>query len=102
MNRVIDLLFKAAKELGAESFPVSISATRKKLMELDVDHNYKESSYDTEFNYHTVNMKSRFTNPLDRNRTSPASWKDEPYFYRVSRGIYKLLSESDKKILSWL
>lgn len=30
MNKVIDLLVTAAKELGAESFPVSISAIKKK------------------------------------------------------------------------
>lgn len=66
-------------------------------MELDLDNNYKESSYDTELNFHAVNMRSRFPNPPDRNRTSPASWKDKPYFYRVSRGMYKLLTESDKK-----
>jgi hypothetical protein len=98
MKRIIDLLVEAAKNLGAESFGVSLKAIRDRAMELDVEGNYKESSFDAELNYHTVNMRSRFPKPPDKNRTGPAPWKDEPYFYRIERGIYKLLSEDDKRI----
>ena len=97
MKRVIDLLVEAAKELGAESFDVSLKLIRDKAMLLDVENNYKETSYDAELNFHTVNMKSRFTNPPDKNRVGSARWKDEPYFYKVSRGRYSLLSEDGKR-----
>jgi len=98
MKRLIDLLVEAAKELGAESFDVSLSAIRKKAMQLDVGSDYKESSYDAELNYHAVNMRSRFPNPPDKNKIGSARWKDEPYFYRVSIGVYRLLSGKDKEI----
>jgi hypothetical protein len=98
MNRIIDILVEAARKSGAESFDISLKTIRDLATKLDSEGNHKESSYDSELNYHTVNMKSRFTNPLDKNRFGPARWKDEPYFYKVGRGQYRLLTEDDKKI----
>jgi len=97
MKRLIDLIVNAAKLLGAESFPVILSSIIDKTKTLDVEKRHKESSYAAELNYHTVNMQSRFPNPRDNNKRTPARWKDEPYFCRVSIGMYKLLTDEDKK-----
>ena len=97
MYRLIDLLVEAAISLNAEYQAVQLCNIRKKAISLDKEHKYKESSYDAELNYHTINMKSRFFSIKEKTPGVSAQWKREPYFCRTSTRFYKLLSEEDKR-----
>lgn len=60
MNRLIDLIVEAARSLNAEYQPVQLCNIRKKVINLDKEHRYKESSYYAELNFHTINYKDKF------------------------------------------
>ena len=97
--RAIDLLVEAAKSLRADQKSVALMNIRKKAMKLDKQNSFNsEDGLDAELSYHTVNMRSRFINSIDRDKNSFPAWKSEPFFYRVDRGIYKLLTEDEKKL----
>ena len=98
MTRLIDLIIEAATSLNAEYQPVQLGNIRKKAISLDNEQKYKESSYDAELNFHTINMKSRFFDKKEKTPGAAATWKREPYFHRTSAGFYKLLSKEDKRV----
>lgn len=100
MIRLINLIVEAAKILNAEYQPVQLSSVREKVLSLDRKQRYKESSYNAELNYHTINMKSRFFDKKEKESGAAARWKSEPYFYRTSPGFYRLLSDEDKRIFN--
>ena len=61
-------------------------------------HN-SEDGLDATLNQHTINMQSRFWNTKNKDRdNNNISWKVEPYFYWVERGIYRLLKNDEKEI----
>ena len=98
MARLIDLIVEAARSLIAEYQPVQLCKIKNKAINMDKEHSYKESSYDAELNYHTINMKSRYFDKKEKIPGMAATWKREPYFYRTSPGFYRLLTEEDKKV----
>lgn len=100
MNRAIDLLVNAAELLNAKYTDIEIYKIRKKAMSMDKDNKYNsEDGLDAILNYHTINMRSRFKDIVNKDRNNDSvKWKREPYFIWVESGIYRLLKDDEKEI----
>ena len=100
MNREIDLLVDAAEILDARNTDTELQRIRKKAMSMDKENKYNsEEGLDASLNYHTINMRSRFRDIVNKDRNNNrVEWKREPYFYWVERGIYRLLKNDEKDI----
>jgi len=99
MRRAIDLLVEAAELLDARNNNVELWRIRKKAMDMDKENKYNsEDGLDATLNYHTINMRSRFRDIINKDRNNNIEWKTEPYFYWVERGIYRLLKSDEKEI----
>jgi hypothetical protein len=51
------------------------------------------SSLSATVGFHTVNMRSRFNVPTNKN--AGGTWRTEPLFKRTTRGLYMLLSAQE-------
>ena len=91
VGRMIDYIVQAARAAGAEGQPVRLSDLFRSFREQfpDLQVGSSEASYNATFNFHTINMKSRFNRQLAEDAQP---WLREPLFKRVSRGSYMLLS----------
>lgn len=99
MKRQIDLLVEVSKILGADIKGIELSRIIKQAMKMDSEHRFNsEDGMAATLNYHTINMRSRFIKPQIKDRNISADWKTEPYFYRIEKGIYGLLSEEEKDL----
>ena len=66
-------------------------------MKMDSEHKFNsEEGLAATLNFHTINMCSRFQHPAEKDKFHSSNWKNEPYFYRVDKGIYRLLSDEEK------
>ncbi|GAI06686.1 unnamed protein product [marine sediment metagenome] len=100
MSRAIDLLVEAAELLDSRNNDTELWRIRKKAMSMDKDNKYNsEDGLDATLNYHTINMRSRFRDIINKDKNNNnIEWKTEPYFYWVDRGIYRLLKSDEKEI----
>ncbi|MCK4966477.1 DUF91 domain-containing protein [bacterium] len=55
-----------------------------------------KESFNADLNYHCINMRSRFPDP--RNKRIKCAWQNNPLFYRISKGFYRLLKDDEKKL----
>jgi hypothetical protein len=94
-ERLITLIVSVARKIGADHKEVSLKEIRE-TYEGAYPHIGKgkaPGSLDATLNYHCINMKSRFPDPRDKKRKT--YWQEEPFFKRVSRGRYMLLSKDE-------
>jgi len=56
------------------------------------------NSFQADLAYHCINMRSRFYNQKNIKRNPDDSWWKNPLFYRITRGIFKLLKEDEIKL----
>ncbi|MBM3700897.1 MAG: hypothetical protein FJW68_08335 [Actinobacteria bacterium] len=99
MRRQIDILVEVAQLLGADKDGIELSRIIKQVMKMDSENRFNsEEGIAATLNYHTINMRSRFQYPAEKDKSHLTSWKSEPYFYREDRGIYRLLSDEEKAI----
>jgi len=94
--RDIDKLVETAKSFFNNNFTLQqlLREARNKFPEL------KEKSNDSlaaTMNYHCVNMQSRFQKP--NNPKASADWMKKPYFYRIGRGTYRLLTKEEQELV---
>jgi len=52
-----------------------------------------EETIDAILNYHCINMRARFPDPLNQRKN--ADWMTSPLFYRCERGMYRLLTQDE-------
>lgn len=88
---IIDLAINAARDIGAEHFPVSLADLHAAYLRTNpgISKGTTLDSFGATINYHTINMRSRFPDP--HNKRKLANWLSRPLFKRVSYGQYMLL-----------
>ncbi len=92
---MIDLGLAAARAIGADHHPVSLADLHAAYLRANpgISKGSTLDSFGATLNYHTINMRSRFPEP--RNKQQFTSWLTRPLFKRVAYGQYMLLSPED-------
>ncbi|HEY7420072.1 MAG TPA: hypothetical protein VH593_33145, partial [Ktedonobacteraceae bacterium] len=92
---VIDLGIAAAREIGADQHPVSLSELHTAYLHANpgIGKGLTLDNFGATINYHTINMRSRF--PERNNKQKSASWLARPVFKRVRYGQYMLLAPDE-------
>jgi len=100
MTRAIDLLVNAAETLDAKYSDTELSKIRRKAMSMDKENIFNsEDGLDAILNYHTINMRSRFRDIVNKDKNNDkVEWKKEPYFLWVERGVHRLLKDDEIEI----
>jgi len=96
VNRnMIDLIVEAARQIGADRWPMSLTDLYNAYRQAypGIGKGATRGSFDATVNYHCINMRSRFPDTNDRRK--PAYWLSRPVFKRVARAQYMLLSNEE-------
>lgn len=92
---IIDLAIDAAREIGAEHFSVSLAELHAAFLSANpgISKGTTLDSFGATINYHTINMRSRF--PDRQNKQKSAPWQSRPVFKRITYGQYMLLDSNE-------
>ncbi len=94
-GKMIDLITRIAKNMGADEHPVSLSDLHEAYIKAypGIGKGSSRGSFDATINYHAINMRSRFPDINDKHK--PAYWLSRPVFKRVARAQYMLLTPEE-------
>jgi len=97
-DNIIDLSVDAARAIGADHHPVSLSDLHAAYLRANpgISKGTTLDGFGATIGYYTINMKSRFFYPNDKKKSAP--WLKEPKFKRVAYGQYKLLSPDEERL----
>ncbi len=95
---IIDLSIDVAHKIGANHHPVSLRELHDAYRNANpgISKGATLDSFGATINYHTINMRSRFPDP--KNKQKQASWKSRPVFKRVTYSQYMLLSPDELRL----
>lgn len=92
---MIDLGIEAARKLGADQHPISLTELHAVYLRDNqgIKIGRTIDSFSATIAYHTINMRSRFLDFRQKEITAP--WLTRPLFKRVAYGKYMLLSPAE-------